>query len=284
MTSLAALRSPSVVPLIDAETRTPVILVGTMHYNPASVRVVESTIRSVAASEDGLRSVAIELCSARWNSTIAAKWSTAPSLKRYLSEDEFQVAFETSRACGAADIVLADQPIKLTARRFGEALLRTGRDCVTVAGWRRIGGDFRSALDQAPGFARASLDAGILAGAPVALARYAYQSPAALPFLLGSSVALTAAQAYDQATGATADVSDSLITAVVGTVLARAVFVALIEERNLALTENIRRACEQRHDGDGDDASSCGPGRAVVAVMGMAHLEGVRVALETTEI
>ena len=275
-------KSTSVIPVIDTATNSPVILVGTMHYNPASVSVVESTIRAVSASEDGLRNVAIELCDARWNSTIAARWSAAPSLRRYLSEDEFQVAFETARACGAADIVLADQPIRITARRFGEVLLRTGRDCVTPSGWRLIGRDLASAFAQAPSFARAALDAGVVAGAPIALTRYLYQSPAALPFLVGSTVALTAAQAWDEATGATADLSDSLITALVSTIVARAVFVALIQERNFVLTENIRRACESSPAED-VDASTCGPGRAVVAVMGMAHLEGVRLALEKTE-
>ena len=72
------------------------------------------------------------------------------------------------------------------------------------------------------------------------------------------------------------------MTALAAVVLGRAGFIALIEERNQVLAGNIREACLQppqhlRGGGEAEDAA--GAGAAVVAVLGMAHLEGVRAAL-----
>lgn len=114
------------------------------------------------------------------------------------------------------------------------------------------------------------------------MARYAYSSPAALPLAGLSAAALALAAAVDEATGAVAGVSDGAVTALAAVVLGRAGFIALIEERNQVLAGNIREACLQppqhlRGGGEAEDAA--GAGAAVVAVLGMAHLEGVRAAL-----
>ena len=89
--------------------------------------------------------------------TAAAGWrdkrlERLPPLERLLSEDEFQVAWESAVACGLADVVLADQPVGLTGRRLGAALLRTSTDLLTPQGWRRVAVDVPSALRQAPTF------------------------------------------------------------------------------------------------------------------------------------
>ena len=120
---------PSIVRLRDAASRRPVLLVGTMHYNPRSVAVVEATL-GAAARQHGLHATTIELCSSRWNSTAAARWQDKrrrqiPEYQRVLSEDEFQVAWESAVANGLADVVLADQPIAVTGRRLGACLLYT---------------------------------------------------------------------------------------------------------------------------------------------------------------
>ena len=65
-------------------------------------------------------------------------------------------------------------------------------------------------------------------------------------------------------------------------VLVRAVFVSLIDERDLVLARNIRAACLQPPDAEAEaGAPTTG---AVVAVIGMAHLAGVREALERSDI
>ena len=107
------------------------------------------------------------------------------------------------------------------------------------------------------------------------MARYLYQSPSALPFLVLSAAALVVAAAVDEATGAVATWQDGVATASLALLFGRAAFVSLIEERDGVLARNIRDAClaEGAPSDAADDAS------AVVAVVGMAHLPGVRDAL-----
>ena len=141
---------PGIVRITDAASRRPVLLVGTMHYNPHSVLLVQRTVAAAARSH-GLHATAIELCDSRWNSTAAVGWrdkrlERLSPLERLLSEDEFQVAWESAVACGLADVVLADQPVGLTGRRLGAALLRTSTDLLTPQGWRRVAVDVQSAL------------------------------------------------------------------------------------------------------------------------------------------
>ena len=275
---VTGLTTPSgVVRLTDAASRRPVLLVGTMHYNPYSVRIVEGTVRATSRQR-GLHATAIELCPSRWNSTAAACWQTKrleriPSYERLLSEDEFQVAFESAISCGLSDVVLADQPIALTGRRLGAALAQTAVDLLSPAGWQRVAVDLQTAARQLPTFARAAMSLPLTAGAPLAFLRYMYQSPAALPFAVISGAALAIAAAVDEATGAVATPEDCVISALLALVVGRAAFVSLIEERDRALASNIRRAC-LAEAASSDDSSS--EGATVVAVLGIAHLAGVR--------
>ena len=58
----------------DAASGKRVVLVGSMHYNPASAALAASTVRDTAATT-GVRSVLVELCPARWNATDADAWN-----------------------------------------------------------------------------------------------------------------------------------------------------------------------------------------------------------------
>lgn len=264
---------PGVIRLTDAASGRPVILVGSMHYNPHSINMVRSAV-DIANRQHGLHAMALELCSSRWNSTSAARWQEKrleeSSIKSLLSEDEFQVAWESSVAISRLpDVVLADQPIAVTGRRLGVALASTAVDLFTPAGWRRVGADLLVALRQLPTFASAAVNGPLLAGAPLAAARYLYQSPSALPFLVLSTTALGIAAAVDEATGAVATWEDAVVSGVVALIFGRAAFVSLIKERDRVLAQNIRDACLMQQPEEG----------AVVAVLGMAHLAGVREAL-----
>lgn len=277
---------PGVTRVKDSVSRRPVLLVGTMHYNPHSVAIVRGTIRA-AARRHGLHATAIELCPSRWNSTCAARWQTereasTASYEQLLSEDEFQVAWESAVACGLSDVVLADQEIATTGRRFAAALLGTPVLLLTPAGWRRVAADLRTAGQRLPTFAGAALHGKLLAGVPLAVARYLYQSPAALPFVLLSAAALAVAAAVDEATGAVATWDDGAVAAAVTLVLGRAVFVSLIDERDRVLARNIRDACLQPPQAEAEASTSATS--AVVAVIGMAHLAGVREALGRPDI
>ena len=272
---------PGIIRITDAASQRPIILVGTMHYNPHSVRQVRATV-SAAARHCGLHATAIELCPSRWDSTAAARWQERrmdeSNLKRVLSEDEFQVAWESTVACGLPDVVLADQPIALTGRRLGASLLSTPVDLLSPAGWRRVTTDLQAARRQLPTFVSAALHGKLLRGAPLAAARYLYQSPAALPFIVLSTAALVVAAAVDEATGAVATWDDGVVTALVALVFGRAAFVSLIQERDRVLAHNIRKACLAR-----EQHATVASRGAVVAVIGMAHLAGVREALLEAE-
>ena len=194
---------PGVVRVKDAVSRRPVLLVGTMHYNPHSVAIVQGAMQA-AARQHGLHATAIELCPSRWNSSAAASWREKrdrriPSYERLLSEDEFQ-------------------EIGTTGRRLGAVLLATLGDLPTPSGWRGVAADLRLASRRLPAFARAALHGKLLAGAPLAVARYLYQSPAALPFVLLSGAALALAAAVDEATGAVATWEDGAVTTAVAVV------------------------------------------------------------------
>ena len=268
---------PSLTRLTDAASGRPVLLVGTMHYNPHSISVVQGTVRA-AAKAHGLHATCMELCDSRWNSTAADRWrykrKNISALERWLSEDEFQVAYESTVAFSLLDdVVLADQPIMVTGQRLLRALAQSALDLLTPGGWCRVAGDLRCACVQLPTLAGAALDRRLLAGAPLAMARYVYQSPSAIPFAIVSTVALATAAAVDEATGAVASWQDALVSAILAVLFSRAAFVSLIRERDAYLARNIRNACLAREDVEAPGAA------AVVAVLGMAHLAGVREAL-----
>ena len=71
----SAARTPQVVRLTDARTRQRITLVGTMHYNPASVRRARSEVAAVSAAGAGepaqaLGAVVVESCQARWTRSL----------------------------------------------------------------------------------------------------------------------------------------------------------------------------------------------------------------------
>ena len=67
--------------------------------------------------------------------------------------------------------------------------------------------------------------------------------------------------------------ADSLTVAFVVIFFGRSAFVSLIQERDDVLARNIRRACLAEDAGAPTES-------AVVAVLGLAHLPGVREALQ----
>lgn len=82
-------RPKRVLTFQDAETGIEVVLVGTMHYNPASIA---DAVRCVSeAAEDGvLASLVIESCPERW--ALTNKLQKPGSLLRAVLDNEFQVS------------------------------------------------------------------------------------------------------------------------------------------------------------------------------------------------
>ena len=109
----AALRS-TVLSLVDQKTRARVTLVGTVHFNPASIALAAETVKEVG-SDGSLYAVALETCPSRWNTTMQQQPAGSPL--RSLLDNEMQAASEAAIALGA-ETILADQPIEETSSRL----------------------------------------------------------------------------------------------------------------------------------------------------------------------
>ena len=297
----------SVLSLVDQKTKSKVVLVGTVHFNPSSIKLAEQTVRE-AAADGALHAVAVESCPRRWDKTIEQQPVGSPL--RSLLDNEMQAAAEAGAAFGA-ETVLVDQCINTTASRLVRLAGQTLVELATPwnGGWARIADDIRQGYDQVVASGSAGpLDGGIrvleravqpslLAGAPVALGRYllafAVTSPA-----LGAALLATLAfyavyfgddgyAAYfgelwsigggaDTAPLATVGGGEILVDArafvafqlLQWLVYSRVFLVGLLAERNRVIAANIRRQCEI----GGADST-------VVGVVGMAHLDGVRALL-----
>ena len=201
-----------------------------------------------------------------------------------IGADAATVLMYNPRACGLA---LADQSIEVTSGRLAQLAQQTVVQLFTgeaEAVRRDIGVGWR-ALQGEGVRAGAYVSPGLLLGAPVALLRYLAGSPifaGALLALIAFTLGLE--EISDPAAPAVEYVADLAFSGLETVVLLRVMLVGLIEERNFALARNIRAASMQvltppeaaRERGAGKD------GAAVVAVLGMAHLNGVRKLLTTS--
>lgn len=270
---------PTVVRFTEAESGVPVTLVGTMHYNPASAALAAATVRE-ANIRDGVRAVLVELCSARWNVTAASEWNAtaararAPSLKRWLLRDEFMAAFEATMDCDA-DVCfdLADQDIETTIDRLASLCQQTVVEIASgPSGWRRIADDIRRSGSVVGGLAAAVKDPALLTGIPFTLLKGVASNRLISVLLLGTLTTGDVIDALDPSPPAPRFLVEVGLTLVFATTAIRAGLVGLIEERNAVLARNIRRACQR--------SSSRGQTEAVVAILGLAHIDGVRQILE----
>mmetsp|Transcript_52773 Transcript_52773/g.77272 ORF Transcript_52773/g.77272 Transcript_52773/m.77272 type:complete len:386 (+) Transcript_52773:73-1230(+) len=294
-----------------------VYLVGTMHYNPVSLQRVGDTVDALAET-NSLSSVVIESCAARYAKWKDAS-PTSMQRRFLLSEmqvasDRAKVAGvelilgdQSIEDLGARTKVLLKETVVDLASPLQGGWGRCAED-VWKAGTTAFPSTPSSASFSGLGL-RDLFDPALMAAAPVSLLRYPlawlYRSP--LPFLTlifgavfvsvlpdllmyaatgsgsgdqgfaisaGMSVAERVdalAQEDPQAVlSAAAGAGGGLLVAVAEIVLfARVFLVALLNERNVILADKIRSACARAE-----------PGKAVVAVLGMAHVNGVAAILD----
>lgn len=306
---LALALAPPVLRFTDCKTGREIVLIGCMHGNPTSIRLTEAVLRE-CADADELGAVALELCPQRWGRTANAPPPPPGSLRAWLRADEVQAAVDVAEEMGCG-LIAADQEIDVTCARLAQLSKQTAMQLATPAGWRSARQDLASGWQALQPGAGAGADAGegagvgigslsyvepsLLAGAPVALLRYLLGSPALAGGLLGigAVLALGVGAAEPPAVGADAPQGLQALTALLPYVavallesllLLRISLVGLVEERNYVLARNIRAASMQvltppralRQRSRGKD------GRVVVAVLGLAHLNGVRTILTTS--
>ena len=249
------------------------------------------------AEASDLGAVLIESCPARW--ATAQEEQTLPG-----DMDEMQVAAELA-AASACGLALADQSIEVTSGRLAQLCKQTVVDLLSPwrGGWHFIRDDIANGLaalkpdGDGDGLSvSAFVDVAYLQGAPSALRRWLSSNPEVIALLAAATVTLAAALSvgggdpiYPWELTSRADAASELLPSVCvalveSVLLMRVLLVGLVEERNYVMARHIRAASMQvltppravRQRGRGKD------GRAVVAVLGLAHLNGVRRLLTTS--
>ena len=256
--------------------------VGCMHYNPSSIALAQQTV-DYEAEQNGVRAVLVESCPTRWNATLDAQ--PPGSLLRSLCDNEMQAGAEAGERVGAT-LVLGDQEIETTGKRVSALFAQTLVQLLTPRGWQLIAEDFANGIAQLrnPGGLppTALLAPDLLLGLPVTVVRYPLSLGVKSPLLGLLVAALLFGGLFMDASGAgyeeesLAELGRALSFALFETlVIGRVFLVGLLEERNFVLARKIREAAL----GDGKRGT-----RTVVAILGAAHLNGVKTILEESRV
>ena len=113
---------PSLLTFQDPSTGILVKIVGSMHYNPASIRLAESTVEELALKNE-LSSVIVESCPKRWEKMKLMQRDG--SLLKDILRNEMQAASE-----------MGDQEIELTNAR----IIKTFKETVWILSIRNLDG------------------------------------------------------------------------------------------------------------------------------------------------
>lgn len=158
--SLSALfpKNKQILKFVEPKTNVTVMLIGSMHYNPASINLVETTVEDLGKS-DQLASVIIESCDIRWNKTQEMidkkREQREQKLGNTLSEsnenfidsnpndkdflgNEMRAAWEVATLYNRPT-VLGDQRINITMDALKSSLKETATDLFLggPSGWKR---------------------------------------------------------------------------------------------------------------------------------------------------
>jgi hypothetical protein len=278
---------PQVLCFVEPKTQVPVILIGSMHYNPSSIELVKSTIEQLG-NQDLLHSVVIETCASRWHKSIAP--GNTSLIKSLLFDNEMESAAVTCEAF-QRPVILGDQSINVTGIRVKELFRDTISDILSpMDGWKRIYNDLVFSLKQT-GWLRPNdgdryitigdiFSPKLLLGTPVSLIRYPSAILSKAPLVGLSMLLLTIYSAGSFASegsmidysmdhwtvdtfisslrdgiipkdpsqwyDASLDLLGTLGSFIVETALFSRVFlVGLLSERNVVLADYIRQECNK---------------------------------------
>eukprot|EP00467_Chlorarachnion_reptans_P005826 CAMPEP_0114491638 /NCGR_PEP_ID=MMETSP0109-20121206/3117_1 /TAXON_ID=29199 /ORGANISM="Chlorarachnion reptans, Strain CCCM449" /LENGTH=263 /DNA_ID=CAMNT_0001668405 /DNA_START=141 /DNA_END=932 /DNA_ORIENTATION=- len=253
-----------------------------MHFNPTSIAKAKKTVKELAEKKQ-LSSVVIELCDTRWKNM--EKRYPKGSVRRRLLNNEMQAAGDVASDYGV-NVVLGDSPIAEILNQIKSKARQTMIDIISpINGWKSILEDFRAFLTRrkgknTPGLSPLDLlDPILLAGLPITLMRYPAAFALKAPIravALGTLVyALNTFSESAFATGVSAEASENLRVNLFATVfsivslgiyvlLARIMAIVLLMERDKYLANSILQSCKD-----------CKEDEVVVAILGMAHVNGV---------
>jgi hypothetical protein len=294
-----------VLDFIEPTTGVPVKLIGAMHYNPASIKLATDTINQLA-KKGKLGSIIIESCDIRWNATLENQFVQGQLMSEMRAAHDLGMLY-------SRPVVLGDQRINITVSQLKNGAKEAVLDLVQPwnGGWQRLFESISSARKEAVPFGEqflgldAFLDPKLLRAAPVSLLKYPLSYIVRSPLF---SIGILSFFILFGGDGANAlggdmtatDLAESLFFSALETVIFARIFLKeLLAERNEVLAENIFEQCRNYAAGKGNfweklrqptgDKSngaiyapgsvvgnSSEEGKVVVAVLGLAHCNGIK--------
>jgi len=260
---------PQLVEFIEPKTKTKVLLIGTMHYNPTSIKMVEETIEDLAAKNQ-LGSVVVESCEIRWNTTMEILNTPRGQFLKPVLTSEMKAASDKAASYNRP-VVLGDQLINVTGSSLSNAFKSTLVDLSSPlnGGWKRFYNDVKEAADVAlptgPGYLTPAsfFDPRLLIAAPVSFAKYPLsflaRNPIATSIVFAFMFGLTRLDTSSAFADATlqeqiASIVESLLFAGLEFALLGRVFLqVLLGERNVVLAKSILNECEMYSKNEGND-------------------------------
>jgi pheromone shutdown protein TraB len=305
-----------VLEFIEPTTGVKVQLVGAMHYNPASIQLTADTIRNLAAA-DQLGSVLIESCDQRWNSTLQLN-PTLSSLLNSEMRTAYTLAVEYGRPVVLGDQRINVTLSRLAAglRETAQDLLSPLSGWPSILGNLTearqeavpFGDDYLGLFS--------FFEAKLMLAAPASFLKYPLSYFVRAPLQTAVFLALvvwvdtsSAATMMDGASSSLEPVSTAdLLASLAGSALeivffARIFLKELLAERNQVLARNILEECRYYQpqpkwkgwllnsgsrrpsetiyaEGSVRPRYDSSSEKTVVAVLGMAHCNGIRKLLE----
>lgn len=306
--SSSSLRS-QILDFVEPSTGVPVKLIGSMHYNPASIELATKSINDLAA-EGKLGSIIIESCDLRWNATLENELMRDALLSEMKAAHDLGIKYERP-------VVLGDQRINITVAQLKSGAKEAVLDLLQPwnGGWGRLFESISTARKEAVPVGDKFLglesffDPKLLAAAPVSFIKYPISYMVKSPVFATAIIALIllggvdSSDAYVADTVSATDIFESLFLSALETVIFARIFLKeLLADRNEILAMNILEQCRnyeadesssgwldklfQTNDGDKSSGAVYAPGsvvgkpeddgKVVVAVLGLAHCNGIK--------
>jgi len=302
-----SLRS-QILDFVEPTTGVRVKLVGAMHYNPASIKLAEDTINALA-EEGQLGSIIIESCDIRWNATMENEMVKDALLSEMKAAHDLGMQYERP-------VVLGDQRINITVDQLKFGAKEAVLDLVQPwnGGWGRLVDSISSARKVAVPFGEEFLGLGsffdpkLLASAPISFIKYPLSYFVKSPVFTVAVFALIILGDVDSSNAistdsvSTTDLIESLLFSILETAIFARIFLKeLLADRNEVLADSILEQCRNyetesssnwleklfQADRTGDKSTGAvyapgsvagkpEDGKIVVAVLGLAHCNGIK--------
>lgn len=289
----------------------PVKLIGAMHYNPASIKLTEDTINELAAANK-LGSIIIESCDIRWNATLENDMVKSALQSEMRAAHDLGLMYNRPVVLGDQRINITVDKLTDGAKEAVIDLFTPIGGWERL--YKSINTARKEALPFGEEYLGigAILDPKLLGATPVSLVKYPLSYMVKSPFvgvmvlallvLLGGSEASDASSFLSTPESAS-DLAVSIFVSFLETVVFARIFLKeLLAERNDVLAMNILEQCKNYEANDSNNlgwASFFQPkissdksngavyakdsiagkpeeGKVVVAVLGMAHCNGIK--------